>query len=188
VIRLRHALISNGLCLAAVFSLSGCASERSSRPAFGWVRNINPFRSRAVADRDDVPPSDLLAPASSIPQPEWSPSDPSDNYYSPKAYESARPERISPPSATPAAEPGYFADDSDTATQSTSGRTQRDGRPARLKDVFENWGRRQSTEPRPTIPLDEPVALLPVDSGVQVVDFEQVEPVVLGRPDFDVSR
>src|SRR5690606_11010112 len=154
-------LISNGLCLAAVLSFAGCASERTSRPAFSWGRNLNPFRALANRDTDDM--SESLSPAAA-PQSQWTPSDPADSYYSPGSVEFSQPQRATQPAAPAASEPGYFADDSETATQSTSGRTQYDARPGRLKDVFENWGRRQSSEPRPTIPLDEPVAQVTEES------------------------
>lgn len=186
VIAFRRALTVSGLCLAAAISLPGCAAERTSRPAFGWVRNLLPFRSNQIAERDSVEAADERPYQGS--QGDWAPSDSPDSYYSPRAKEYAQPQRATPPLAPPAVEPGFFAEESDNATQSTSGRLRQNDRPALLKDVLESWGRKPSTERRPTIPLDEPVAELHGESVVRVVDFERREPIALGEPVFDAAE
>ena len=194
MIRTRRKLIFGGLCLAAAMILPGCAAERTSRPAFGWVRNLLPFRSARIAELDDAGSADVDAdtPVLTLSPPNhWTRSDPSDNYFAPKEYvpkeqEFAQPGHNDPPPlAPPATEPGFFVDDSDVATPSTSSRSHRDGRPARLRDVFDTWRRRQPNAPRPMIPLDEPVAKLQRNSKLQVVDFQQLQPVVLGEPVFE---
>lgn len=187
VVNRNHQLLTlSGLCLAAAFSLPGCASERTSRPAFGWARNLLPFRSHRVAERNESEAvMDLATPA---PRLEWTPSEPSDDYFAPQTSEFVQPRSATPPPAPPASEPGFFADESDTATHNTSGRSPQSDRPARLRDVFEAWKRRSTNETAPEIPLDEPVAALTRESAVQVVEFEQVEAVVLGAPVFELAK
>jgi hypothetical protein len=81
-----------------------------------------------------------------------------------------------------------LSDDSNEATESTTGLKSQHGRPARLRDVFENFGRKQQDNPRPAIPLDEPVANRLRRDTTRVVGFEQVEPVTLGIPEFDTTE
>jgi hypothetical protein len=185
----RRALLTAGLCLAGALTLPGCAAERSARAPAGWARLWSPFR---VAQKPATEPettlgsqADTLAPPVP-PAGNWSPSDSSDTYYSPRSTELAAPLVPSrPPAAPPASEPGFLNEESDTSTQNTSGAKTQGNRPARLRDVFENFNRKAPTESRPKIPLDEPVAAHKRPLTTHVVGYEQSEPVVLGRPEFE---
>lgn len=178
-------LVAGGLCLAGALFLPGCAAERPARATTDWKRLLIPFRT-ARADNDGDT-------AAAIPEPLASPANPhnlnsapddADQYYNPRGNELAIPTRpFTPPPAPPATEPGYLTDDAPSHT--ATGVKSESGRPARLRDVFENFGRRQPTTPRPDIPLDEPVALDHAPSLMRVVSHEQADPVVLGTPEFE---
>lgn len=115
----------------------------------------------------------------------WSPSDSSDSYYTPRSAELSAPlVSPKPPAAPPASDPGFLDEAGDVSTQNTSGAKVHGNRPARLRDVFDNFNRKTPSE-RPKIPLDEPVALRRLPSATHVVGYEQTEPVVLGQPEFD---
>ncbi|MBL8850060.1 MAG: hypothetical protein JNG89_10260 [Planctomycetaceae bacterium] len=181
----RRAIVASGLCLASALTLPGCAAERSAQTTPGWTRLWSPFRSKAIAEQEaeatDEAQQALVTPP--VP-PQWSPSDPSDSYYAPGGIAQPLPARpLVPPPAPPALEPGYLSEDADSATQSQTGLKSQGKRPARLRDVFENLGKRQQ-DSRPTIPLDEPVANRLDRATTHVVGFERTEPVVLGKPEF----
>jgi hypothetical protein len=176
----RRVLVASGLCLASALTLPGCAAERSAQAQPGWARLWFPFRSSQVAEQDaqtqDESQSALASPA--VPQQQWTPSEPSDSYYTPRSTEP-----ITPPKAPPAVDPGYLSDDVDAGAQNTTGVKSPGNRPARLRDVFESFGKRPPNA-RPAIPLDEPVASRRSPSTTRVVGFEQAEPVLLGTPEF----
>ena len=182
----RRAIVASGLCLASALTLPGCAAERSAQTTPGWTRLWFPFRSTEVAEQDAETQQDESQQALATPPvpPQWSPSDPSDSYYTPGNGPSANPGRpLVPPPAPPAIEPGYLSDDADGATNSQTGLKSQGNRPARLRDMFENLGKRQH-ESRPAIPLDEPVARRLDRTTTRVVGFERTEPVLLGTPEF----
>jgi hypothetical protein len=115
----------------------------------------------------------------------WNPSDSSESYYTPRSAELSAPlVSPKPPAAPPASDPGFLDEAGDVSTQNTSGAKAHGNRPARLRDVFDNFNRKAPAE-RPRIPLDEPVALNRLPSTTYVVGYEQTEPVVLGRPEFE---
>jgi hypothetical protein len=186
----RRALITGGLWLAGALSLPGCAAERTARAPTGWARIWSPFR---VAQQPVAAPETTLGPSAGTlappapPAGNWIPSDSTDNYYSPGNTELAAP-LVSPmPQAEPpAAEPGFLDEEADVSTQNTSGGKAQGNRPARLRDVFESFNRKTPTE-RPKIPLDEPVAARRLPPTTHVVGYEQSEPVVLGRPEFEAD-
>lgn len=183
----RLSLVASGLCLAGALLLSGCAAERPPRATTDWKRLLLPFRTaRATADEIADPATDSLdayaAPTAPLLQ-STAPHQP-DQYYNPRGAELPVPGRpFTPAPAPPAAEPGYLSDDS--PSHNTTGVKAESGRPARLRDVFENFGRRQPAAPRPDIPLDEPVALTRAPSLMRVVCHEQADPVLLGSPQFE---
>lgn len=183
----RRALITGGLCLAGALSLPGCAAERTARAPTGWARLWSPFR---IAQQPVSEPETALGAAEILTPPvpptgNWTPSDSADSYYTPRSTELAAPLLPQkPPAAPPAGEPGFLDEQGDVSTQNTSGAKSQGNRPARLRDVFDNFNRKAPAE-RPKIPLDEPVAIRRLPSTTHVVGYEQTEPVVLGRPEFE---
>lgn len=185
----RRATIASSLCLAGALTIPGCATDRPPRAQSGWARLWSPFRSAQPPEAE--PESPLGNPELSLvpptpPDTAFTPSDAADGYYTPRSSELAAPLAPAvPPAAPPAVEPGFLDDDSTGSAQNTSGVKPHDGRPARLRDVFENFGRKQPSPPaRPKIPLDEPVALHRLPSATHVVGYEQAEPVALCQPEF----
>lgn len=177
----RHIVVAGGLCLASVLALPGCAANRAARPVTDWKRVFFPFRTARAAETLEQP-AETLGPQSALENPS-APGDLADEYYNPRNSLPA-PSRESgkPPLAPPAEDPGYLSDEN--PSRSATGVKADSGRPAKLRDVFENFGRRQEPRPAPAIPLDEPVADADGHHATHVVGYEHVESVTLGRPDF----
>jgi len=167
--------------------MPGCATERSAQSSTGWSRLWTPFwvAQKPVDDPEASLGSSADPLASPAIPPNWSPSDGTDSYYDPRETELAAPlTPARPPAAPPAIEPGFLENEIDGSTQNTSGLKSEGNRPARLRDVFDAFGRKQPAESKPRIPLDEPVAARRLPPTTFVVGYEQTEPVVLGRPEF----
>lgn len=179
--RTRHILVAGGLCLAGALVLPGCAANRSVRPATDWKRVFFPFRTARTTDNVEQPAESLefeaplqqAAPSASV----------ADEYYNPRSADPVQSrESAKPPVAPPAEEPGFLSEDE--PSRATTGVKSDSSRPARLRDVFENLGRRPVPRPAPAIPLDEPVADVSRRTATHMVGYEQTEIVTLGRPDF----
>lgn len=180
-----RALIAGSVCLAGAFTFPGCATDRTPRAPSGWARIWSPFRVAQQPAEDpetDSEPTDSLTPPT---PPNFNPSDTQESYYNPRSSELAAPlSPPRPPAAPPAVEPGFLEEDSTGSAHNTSGHRPQEGRPARLRDVFDNFSRKPPAPSRPKIPLDEPVADRQLPSATHVVGYEQAEPVALGRPEF----
>lgn len=188
----RRATIASSLCLASALTIPGCATDRTTQAPSGWTRLWAPFR---VAQKPDAEPENVLgAPEFSLapptpPDSHFTPSDAADGYYRPRSSQLSAPLiPARPPAAPPAVEPGFLNDDATGNAQNTSGQKPQEGRPARLRDVFDNFGRKAPPPARRRIPLDEPVAHHQPPSVTHVVSYEQSQPVALGRPEFTESR
>jgi len=187
----RHIIVAGGLCLASALA-SGCAADRPARATTDWKQLLFPFRAAKSASAETTAPEGELAEspgAPGVPALQSAPIEDADQYYNPRSTLAPYGGRdFRPPVAPPASDPGYLSDENQTSGPTTTGVKTDNGRPARLRDVFDNFGRRQPRRARPEIPLDEPVALGNGSSAARVVGYERLEAVILGDPIFEYAE